>query len=205
MEESEEEEAKDFYDRVYDAERPELFMKATPHRTVGPGEDVAIRADSNWSVPEPELAVAVGSDGDVLGYTIGNDMSARDIEGENPLYLPQAKVYDRCCALGPYIRLPGDMSPTDGQIELTITRNGEAVFEGATSLSRLKRSVEELIGYLFRHNSFPHGCLLLTGTGIVPPDAFALNEGDDVRISIDGLGTLRNRVALSPGSDRADE
>lgn len=201
IEESEEEEAKDFYDRVYDAERPELFIKSTPHRTVGPGEDVAIREDSTWSVPEPELTVAVSSGGEVLGYTVGNDVCARDIEAENPLYLPQAKVYDRCCAIGPHIQVSETAAAPDGQIELTISRNGNQVYEGDTSLSRLKRTVDELVTYLFRNNSFPNGCLLLTGTGIVPPDEFFLKQGDEVQIAIDGIGTLRNRVAVSSASD----
>jgi 2-dehydro-3-deoxy-D-arabinonate dehydratase len=184
----------DFYDRVYDAERPELFFKATPHRVVGPGAAVAIRDDSRWSVPEPELTLLVTPTGKITGYTIGNDMSSRDIEGENPLYLPQAKVYDRSCALGPGVLVSGDPLPRSTEIALRIVRSGQAVFEGSTNLEALKRDPAVLVQYLFRQNSFPHGCFLLTGTGIVPPDSFALERGDEIQITIAPIGTLTNIV-----------
>lgn len=195
MQESESAGGGDFYDRVYHAERPELFFKATPHRVVGPGGKVAIRSDAKWSVPEPELAVLVSPSGKILGYTIGNDMSSRDIEGENPLYLPQAKVYDRSCALGPCLLVSADPLPRSTGISLAIRRNEAAIFQGSTTLSSLKRDPATLVGYLFRDNSFPHGCFLLTGTGIVPPDSFTLHHGDEIQIAIDGIGTLLNVVA----------
>ena len=186
----------DFYDRVYAADRPELFFKATPHRVVGPGQPVRLRADSKWNVPEPELALVVSPSARIIGYTIGNDMSSRDIEGENPLYLPQAKVYDGCCALGPCILLAEDAAlPKSTEIRLRITRNGQAAFAGTTSLEKLKRGFEELVAYLFRDNSFPAGCVLLTGTGVVPPDEFTLKSGDLVEITADPIGTLSNPVA----------
>jgi 2-dehydro-3-deoxy-D-arabinonate dehydratase len=194
MEESEEAGAADFYSRVYDAARPELFLKATPHRVVGHGQPVRIRADSNWNVPEPELTLVINSAGRIVGFTIGNDMSSRDIEGENPLYLPQAKVYDQCCALGPGILVTDEFLPVETAIRLSISRDNTVAFEGATSLARLKRTPGELVEYLFRENSFPHGCFLLTGTGIVPPNEFALQSGDEIRITIDPIGTLFNRV-----------
>ncbi len=183
-----------FYDRVYVADRPELFFKATSHRVVGPGQDVRVRSDSSWSVPEPELALAINAQGQIIGYTIGNDMSARDIEGENPLYLPQAKVYDCCCALGPSLLLTSEPLPSDTPIRLEIRRGGSMVFEGETSLAAMKRTRTELVEFLFRDNSFPVGCYLLTGTGIVPPDDFALCAGDRIRIAIDPIGMLENRV-----------
>jgi 2-dehydro-3-deoxy-D-arabinonate dehydratase len=183
----------DFYDRVYNAERPELFFKSTPHRVVGSGGKVAIRSDAKWSVPEPELAVLVSPSGNVLGYTIGNDMSSRDIEGENPLYLPQAKVYDRSCSLGPGILVTPAQLPPSTEIRLEIHR-GEKIFAGSTLLSNMKRDVKSLIDYLYRDNSFPNGCFLLTGTGIVPPDSFTLLHGDEIRITIDPIGTLVNFV-----------
>jgi 2-dehydro-3-deoxy-D-arabinonate dehydratase len=195
MEESKSAGAGDFYDRVYHAERPELFFKATPHRVVGPGEKVAIRADAKWSVPEPELALVVSPRGKILGYTIGNDMSSRDIEGENPLYLPQAKVYDRSCALGPCVLVTSSLLPRSTGIRLEILRAGRPAFTGRTSLNELKRDPQTLVDYLFRDNSFPHGCILLTGTGIVPPDTFTLAHADEIRIAIDGIGTLVNSVA----------
>jgi 2-dehydro-3-deoxy-D-arabinonate dehydratase len=195
MEESHDAGGGSFYDRVYSAPRPELFFKATPHRVMGPGEAVRIRRDSKWNVPEPELALAVNALGKIFGYTIGNDMSSRDIEGENPLYLPQAKTYDGCCALGPCILLTDEMLPKATKIELKITRGGAAAFEGATSLAELKRSPQELVDYLYRESSFPHGCFLITGTGIVPPATFTLAPGDEIHISIDGIGTLTNAVA----------
>jgi len=184
----------DFYDRVYNAERPELFFKSTPHRVVGSGGKVAIRSDAKWSVPEPELAVLVSPSGNVLGYSIGNDMSSRDIEGENPLYLPQAKVYDRSCSLGPGILVTPTPLPPSTEIRLEIHRGEQQVFAGATQLSSMKRDVKSLIDYLYRDNSFPNGCFLLTGTGIVPPDSFTLLHGDEIRITIDPIGTLVNFV-----------
>jgi 2-dehydro-3-deoxy-D-arabinonate dehydratase len=185
-----------FYDLVYTAERPELFFKATPRRVVGPGDPVRIRADAHWSVPEPELALVVSPALQVVGYTVGNDMSSRDIEGENPLYLPQAKVYDGACALGPVVTLAGDLPPRDQvAIRLTITRAGTAVFEGATTLAAMKRSFEELVSWLGRENSFPDGVVLLTGTGVVPLDDFTLASGDEISIEITGVGRLTNHVA----------
>ncbi|MCX8139252.1 MAG: fumarylacetoacetate hydrolase family protein [Gemmataceae bacterium] len=185
-----------FYDRVYSAPRPELFFKATPARVVGPEQPVRIRSDSRWSVPEPELALVIGPDQRLLGYTIGNDMSARDIEGENPLYLPQAKIYRQSCAVGPWIT-PAALFPPPEQVEirLTITRQRRTVFDGATSLARMARTPQELIRWLFQDNDFPHGAILLTGTGIVPPDDFTLHSGDQIRITITGIGTLHNPVA----------
>jgi len=194
MEESKTAGGGDFYDRVYNAERPELFFKSAPHRVVGHGGKVAIRKDARWSVPEPELAVLVNPVGRVVGYTIGNDMSSRDIEGENPLYLPQAKVYDRSCALGPGILLTAGPLPRSNEIRMEIHRDGRRVFEGATPLSSMKRDVKTLVEYLYRDNSFPSGCFLLTGTGIVPPESFTLQHGDEVRITIDAIGTLVNAV-----------
>jgi 2-dehydro-3-deoxy-D-arabinonate dehydratase len=184
----------DFYDRVYLADRPELFFKATPHRVVGPGGKVAIRSDAKWSVPEPELALLISPSGKIIGYTVGNDMSSRDIEGENPLYLPQAKVYDRSCALGPCILVSSAPLPRFTEIRLEIRRDGKSVFQGKTSLNSLKRDPETLVEYLYRDNWFPKGCFLLTGTGIVPPDSFTLQHGDEIRITIDGVGTLANVV-----------
>ncbi len=184
----------DFYDRVYTAERPELFFKATANRVVGHRGKVAIRSDASWSVPEPELALLISSTGKITGYTIGNDMSSRDIEGENPLYLPQAKVYDRSCALGPGILLSSDPLPSSTAIQLQILRGSAPAFEGSTALSSMKRDPETLVRYLFRDNVFPRGCFLLTGTGVVPPDAFTLQAGDEIRISIEGIGTLVNVV-----------
>ena len=185
----------DFYDRVYLAERPELFFKATPHRVAGPEETVRIRSDSRWNVPEPELTLLVTPSGRITGYTVGNDMSSRDIEGENPLYLPQAKVYDRCCALGPCILVAAEPPPTTATIRLEIDRGKERCFEGTTTLAEMKREPKVLVEYLFRDNSFPNGCFLLTGTGIVPPDSFSLQPGDTIAITIDGIGTLVNTVA----------
>jgi 2-dehydro-3-deoxy-D-arabinonate dehydratase len=185
----------DFYDRVYVAERPELFMKATANRVVGHRGKVAIRKDATWSVPEPELTLLASPAGKIVGYTIGNDMSSRDIEGENPLYLPQAKVYDRSCALGPGILVAGDQPiPTSTEIQLQIVRDGKPVFSGATALTELKRSFSTLLEYLYRDNGFPNGCFLLTGTGIVPPDEFTLQQQDEIHITIAGIGTLTNTV-----------
>jgi len=183
-----------FYDRVYDAPRPEIFFKATPHRVVGQGAQVRIRSDSHWNVPEPEVALAINHQGRIFGYTIGNDMSSRDIEGENPLYLPQAKVYAACCGLGPGLVVREPL-PRETDIEIEILRGGVQVFAGVTSLTQMKRNFEELAGYLFRDNAFPVGCYLLTGTGIIPPGEFTLNGGDVIRIAVAGLGTLENIVA----------
>jgi 2-dehydro-3-deoxy-D-arabinonate dehydratase len=184
-----------FYDKVYNAERPELFFKATPHRVVGPGERVRIRRDSKWNVPEPELALVISPDLRLVGYTIGNDMSSRDIEGENPLYLPQAKLYDHSCALGPVVTLAEDMPPlAEVTIRLTIDRGGNTVFTGSTSVAEMKRTPEDLIGWLGRDNSFPNGVILLTGTGIVPPDDFTLAAEDRIHIDIAGIGRLTNDV-----------
>jgi 2-dehydro-3-deoxy-D-arabinonate dehydratase len=194
MEESKGAGGGDFYDRVYHAERPELFFKATAHRVVGPGEKVAIRADARWSVPEPELALFISPGGKIVGYTIGNDMSSRDIEGENPLYLPQAKVYDRSCAMGPCLLMPDQPLPLSTEIRIEIRRGDELAFSGATSLKEMKRSPEELVQYLYRASSFPRGAFLLTGTGIVPPDSFTLQTGDEIGITIPPIGTLINAV-----------
>src|SRR5882724_4968087 len=178
MEESKSAGGGDFYDRVYHATRPELFFKSMPHRVVGPDGKVAIRDDASWSVPEPELALFVTPKGKIAGYTIGNDMSSRDIEGENPLYLPQAKVYDRSCALGPSLLIADEPLPDVTKIAMEIRRGGAEVFSGSTTLKEMKRKPQELVEYLYRNNSFPHGCFLLTGTGVVPPDSFTLNAGD---------------------------
>jgi 2-dehydro-3-deoxy-D-arabinonate dehydratase len=194
MEESKSSGGGDFYDRVYSAPRPELFFKATAERVVGPHQPVAIRDDAAWSVPEPELTLLVTPSGKISGYTVGNDMSSRDIEGENPLYLPQAKVYDRSCALGPCILLSDSALPKSTEIRLEILRDGNLTFSGTTNLEELKRDPQELVHYLFRSNKFTAGCFLLTGTGIVPPDSFTLRHGDEISISITGIGTLVNAV-----------
>jgi 2-dehydro-3-deoxy-D-arabinonate dehydratase len=194
MEESKDAGGGSFYDRVYDADRPEIFFKATPHRVVGSGGEVRIRADSKWNVPEPELTLAINRSGAIFGYTIGNDMSSRDIEGENPLYLPQAKVYRGCCGLGPGLVVREPL-PESSAITIRIMRSGETVFSGETSLSRMKRKLPELAEWLTREDSFPNGCYLLTGTGVVPPNEFTLAAGDEIQIGIDGVGTLVNRVA----------
>lgn len=194
MQESKSSGGGDFYERVYTAERPELFFKATPHRVVAPSAKVAIRGDAKWSVPEPELTLLITPAGRITGYTAGNDMSSRDIEGENPLYLPQAKVYDRSCALGPCILVANGPLSKETEIKLDIYRSGQCEFSASTSLKAMKREPEELAGYLYRYNSFPNGCFLLTGTGIVPPDAFTLQAGDEIRITIPPIGTLTNQV-----------
>jgi 2-dehydro-3-deoxy-D-arabinonate dehydratase len=183
----------DFYARVYEAERPELFFKSTAHRVVGPGGAVRLRADSKWNVPEPELTLAVNAAGKIFGVTIGNDMSSRDIEGENPLYLPQAKVYDGSCALGPGI-LVGDAPGAETVIRLEIARGGKVAFAGDTTLAQLKRKPAELVGFLFRDQTFPNGAFLMTGTGIVPGTDFTLARGDEIRIEITGVGRLVNTV-----------
>lgn len=182
------------YDRVYTAERPELFLKATGPRIVGPYAPVGIRADSSWQVPEPEVGLWLDAQGRLMGVTIGNDMSARDIEGANPLYLPQAKIYRNACALGPSILLLAGAPPVFS-IECSIERRGQTVFHGATSTSQMRRSFDELIGYLLRENWIAPGTVLLTGTGIVPPDEISLQEGDRIRITVEGIGVLEN-VAL---------
>jgi 2-dehydro-3-deoxy-D-arabinonate dehydratase len=184
----------DFYDRVYDATRPELFYKGSRHTTVGQGAHVRIRRDSKWNVPEPELALAINSNAKIIGYTIGNDMSSRDIEGENPLYLPQAKVYDRSCGLGPGIVVLDKPLPPTTQIRQEIRRGNQVVDTGATTLAAMKRTLPELVEYLFRDHSFPHGCFLLTGTGVVPANSFTLKSGDEIRITIEPIGTLVNWV-----------
>jgi 2-dehydro-3-deoxy-D-arabinonate dehydratase len=183
------------YDRVYTAPRPEIFFKATPHRVVGPGEPVRVRYDSNWSVPEPELTLVISPDKKLVGFTIGNDMSARDIEGENPLYLPQAKMYSQCAAIGPCILLPDEpLNRAKTDIKLTIKRAGKVAFTGATKLDQMDREFEELIGWLGRENDLPTGAFLMTGTGIVPNDDFTLEHGDEIAIEITGIGTLINPV-----------
>ncbi len=184
-----------FYDRVYEADRPELFFKATPHRVAAPGGTLRIRSDSRWNVPEPELTLAINAAGRIFGYTIGNDMSSRNIEGENPLYLPQAKVYDRCAALGPCLVVSDELPGPETTIGLEIERNGRAAFEGQTTLGQMKRPLASLAEWLFRDNSFPRGCYLMTGTGVIPPDSFTLRAGDVVRIAIAGVGTLVNTIA----------
>jgi 2-dehydro-3-deoxy-D-arabinonate dehydratase len=187
--------AAQFYDKVYTAPRPELFLKATPQRVVHPNDPVKVRADSAWSVPEPELALVVSPDLRIVGYTVGNDMSSRDIEGENPLYLPQAKVYKQSCAIGPVVTLAKSMPPLAGvEIKLVIRRAGAAAFQGATTLEQLSRTPESLVEWLGKENEFPDGVILLTGTGIVPPDEFTLKPGDAVSITITGVGTLANPV-----------
>jgi len=195
MEESKDAGGGDFYDRVYTAARPELFFKSTASRTVGPGGHVRIRKDAKWSVPEPELTLVINARGRIVGYTIGNDMSSRDIEGENPLYLPQAKVYDGSCALGPCILVSSSPLSRNTEIVLEIDRGDRCVFAGYVKLSELKRDPKVLVEYLFRDNSFPNGCFLMTGTGIVPPSDFTLEVGDHVRIAIEAIGTLVNEVA----------
>jgi 2-dehydro-3-deoxy-D-arabinonate dehydratase len=194
MEESKDASGGDFYAKVYEAERPELFFKAPPYRVVGTGAPVRIRRDAKWSVPEPELTLVINSRGTIIGYTIGNDMSSRDIEGENPLYLPQAKVYDGSCALGPCVYVTQDPLSPDTKIELGIRRGGAVVFSGSTTIRSIKRSFTELVAYLYRETSFPHGCLLMTGTGIVPPTDFTLQRADEITVKIDGIGELCNRV-----------
>lgn len=185
------------YDRVYSAERPELFFKSMPGKVVGPGGPVGIRSDARWSVPEPELALVLNSRGALAGFTIGNDMSSRDIEGENLLYLPQAKIYQGSCALGPSILVGGsEEEARTWTIRLKIFRGAEVVFSDETSVDRIRRSFRDLAEFLFRSQVFPAGAVLLTGTGIVPPDTFTLLEGDLVEIEISGIGQLRNPVAI---------
>ena len=184
----------DFYARVYEADRPEIFFKATAYRTAGPGEKVNIRKDSTWDVPEPELTLVVTSSGKIIGYTVGNDMSSRSIEGENPLYLPQAKTYDGSAAVGPCIYITDQPLPADTLIQMQILRNNGEVFRGEIAISQIRRQFQDLVSYLYRENSFPHGCLVMTGTGIVPSSDFTLKSGDEIRITIGPIGTLINTV-----------
>lgn len=197
MEESEDSGGATFYDKVYDAERPELFFKATPARTVGHGQQVYIRKDSTWNVPEPELTLFINSAGNVKGYTIGNDMSSRSIEGENPLYLPQAKCYDKSAAIGPCLMVPDQPIPPETVIHMKISRNGQQQYSDAVPISQMKRKHEELAGFLFRETAFPHGCYLMTGTCLVPDNSFTLQENDLVEIAIDHIGQLVNTIALN--------
>ncbi len=186
---------KDVYDLVYEADRPELFMKATASRVSGSGGTVAIRGDSTWDVPEPELVLVLNVRGEIVGYTVGNDVSSRSIEGENPLYLPQAKVYSGCAGLGPWIALTSEISdPNNLAIQLVIERSEALHFDGETSTDQIHRTFDDLTSYLFRHNGFPQGVFLMTGTGIIPPAEFTLEDGDVVRITIDEIGTLHNPV-----------
>ncbi|CAN5727945.1 fumarylacetoacetate hydrolase family protein [soil metagenome] len=194
IEESKDAGGGDFYDRVYSAERPEIFFKATGPRVVGPNDTVHIRSDAKWSVPEPELTLLINPAGKIIGYTIGNDMSSRDIEGENPLYLPQAKMYDRSCALGPCVLLLSQPISLETTIQIEILRGGKPEFAGSVQLTELKRDPLTLVEFLFRDNSFPKGCYLMTGTGVVPPDNFTLAKGDVVRIEIESIGVLSNEV-----------
>ncbi len=192
MEESQE---KSVYDRVYEADRPELFMKATPNRVSGPGQAVGVRGDSTWDVPEPECVLVINNSGEIVGYTVGNDVSSRSIEGENPLYLPQAKMYEKGAGLGPVIEMSWEVTdPGNLPIRLSISRDGAEVFAGETNTNQMHRSFDDLRDYLFRHNVFDYGVFLMTGTGIVPPSDFTLDGGDVVSISIEGIGTLVNPV-----------
>ena len=184
----------DFYGKVYEAERPECFFKSNPFRVSGNNGFVRIRKDSTWDVPEPELTLVVTSSGKIIGYTVGNDMSSRSIEGENPLYLPQAKTYDGCAALGPCVYLTDKPLAPATQIQLVIKRNAAVIFEGTISVSQMKRTPEELVSFIYRESSFPHGCLIMTGTGIVPGSDFTLQSNDEISISIDNIGTLVNTV-----------
>jgi 2-dehydro-3-deoxy-D-arabinonate dehydratase len=194
MEESKGAGGGDFYSRVYDAPRPEIFFKATAARTVGPGNPVLIRRDSQWNVPEPELTLFITSSGKIVGYTCGNDMSSRDIEGENPLYLPQAKSYDGAAAIGPCLFVPETPIDPETKIGIKIIRKNQTAFEGSIGINRMKRAHQELVDYLFRETTFPHGVFLMTGTGLVPPNDFTLEVGDEVSITIDNIGTLTNTV-----------
>lgn len=195
MEESKDAGGGTFYDKVYEADRPEIFYKGTSHRTAGPLGKVRIRKDSSWNVPEPELTLFMASSGNIVGYTIGNDMSSRSIEGENPLYLPQAKVYDGCASLGPCIYVPGAPIDENTKITLEIRRNNRSAFKDSISINRMKRKHNELATYLFMECSFPVGVFMMTGTGIVPPNDFTVMSNDDILITIDGIGTLHNIIA----------
>lgn len=183
-----------FYDKVYDAVRPELFFKATPYRCVGPGQKVRIRKDSTWNVPEPELTLAINSNGKIIGYTVGNDMSSRSIEGENPLYLPQAKSYDGSAAIGPCVYVDKVPIAPDTKINMQIKRKDAVMYNDSVAISQMKRSHTELVEFLFRETSFPNGCFLMTGTCLVPPNDFTLQSGDEINITIDHIGTLQNFV-----------
>ncbi len=198
MEESKESGGASFYDKVYEAERPELFFKSQPHRVAAHGEKVYIRRDSSWNVPEPELTLFINSRGQIQGYTIGNDMSSRSIEGENPLYLPQAKVYDRSAALGPGLYVPPSPIALTTVIRMSIRRGADVAYRGEVAISQIKRSLTELASWLYRESDFPAGCYLMTGTCLVPGNEFTLREGDNVEISIDGIGTLNNTVSYRP-------
>ena len=194
MEESKEEAGATFYDLVYVAERPELFFKATAQRTVGTNQKVRIRKDSNWDVPEPELTLVITSSGKIVGYTVGNDMSSRSIEGENPLYLPQAKVYEKCAALGPCVYVPEAPIAPDTKISISIVRNNVVMYSDNVAISQMKRKHQELVDFLFRECEFPYGCFLMTGTCMVPPNDFTLQSKDEISITIDHIGTLKNTV-----------
>ncbi len=185
----------DFYGKVYEAVRPECFFKSTPHRIAGHNKPVRIRRDSTWNVPEPELTLVVSASGKIIGYTIGNDMSSRSIEGENPLYLPQAKTYDGCASLGPCVFITEGPFDRNSRISIQIVRNNQTLFEDSIAVSQMKRSLEELVKYVFLECSFPDGCLIMTGTGIVPPNNFTLQKGDEMNITIDSIGKLTNTVA----------
>ncbi len=198
MEESKESGGASFYDKVYEAERPELFFKSQPHRVAAHDEDVYIRRDSSWNVPEPELTLFINSHGEIQGYTIGNDMSSRSIEGENPLYLPQAKVYQRSAALGPCLYVPAAPISPETRIRMLIFRGGKTVYTGEVAISQIKRKLPELAGWLYRDMDFIHGCFLMTGTCLVPGNEFTLAEADKVDITIDGIGTLTNTVRYKP-------
>lgn len=194
QEESKEAGGGDFYARVYEAERPEIFFKGTAHRAVGHGDKVRIRKDSTWDAPEPELTLVITSSGKIVGYTIGNDMSSRSIEGENPLYLPQAKTYDGSASLGPCIFVTEHLLPGNTLIQLDIIRDGKSAFAGEVAIDQIKRKFTDLAEFLFRECSFPHGVFLMTGTGIVPSHDFTLKQGDEIRITIQPIGTLINTV-----------
>ena len=196
MEESKKSGGDNFYDRVYDADRPEIFFKASPHRVVGSGQNVRIRRDSKWNVPEPELTLFINSKGQISGYTVGNDMSSRDIEGENPLYLPQAKTYDKSAAIGPCIAIFDEPISPETIITIEILRYEITLFSNSIEINQMKRKHTELVEFLCRESSFPHGCFLMTGTGLVPNDDFTLEVGDEIRITIDGIGTLVNTVEM---------
>lgn len=194
IEEAKEAGGGDFYDRVYHAKRPELFFKSTARRAVGTDQAVRIRKDATWNVPEPELTLVINKHAEIIGYTIGNDMSSRDIEGENPLYLPQAKTYDQSAAIGPCVWISPEPIPKTTAIQIAIVRNDQIVFKGATTIGQIKRDLKELVHYLFLELTFPTGAYLMTGTGIIPPNEFTLVKGDLIRITIEPIGTLENTV-----------